>query len=597
MKTPARIFALCSMLYALAHAPVCAQNLTSFNDGGGAMNNAQWNATTNPRSAPGAPAAANFGNCDALIQRCAAPKCAGGRCSDMQVAVGIVNGCVMANETCKSYGDALVQSIAAQMVANSTVVARADAGNTANDAAAQQIELMRQELMRSQQETDRRMEAALTEQQEASRRMEAALAEQKQQAAAPAPTATISDSAVQIAAASGISADILVRQQAMGMIESKLDDVRSAMARVNASMDATFQYAGCGPRGDDCTGPRRAARFRQLANNFFDPYEEVLDSIYDALIMAQTLGVDITDIYMMLNGSCHVWGQFLCTPGQHIRYASCGANVWNNSLTPDSNNCNGCGTGNNPPCPPNQAQNGKVLPQNLGGCQLMKMLTDNQTVQQNWIYPEQQSNRKPCATPDKNGTEGCFCTETRNQDGSVTLTNCYTTTGGSNIQVACASEALDSGFLGARRRKQSNIDIGVLQMMVMQDAPAPTPTGSTTRNQVSVQEAMNFCNAQGFVDALQRMKETRLVPTKMCVRRDSVKEGNIPGILGVAGDSTGGSNLLDNSASARVIESIKNDPNLTPTQKETYLNNMNFGYTPQTNGIQKAWNEFLNKKE
>ena len=52
-----------------------------------------------------------------------------------------------------------------------------------------------------------------------------------------------------------------------------------------------------------------------MATGFLEPYDNAIDKIYDALVSAQTVGVDLSQIYMMLNNSCNSWGQYLCPVG------------------------------------------------------------------------------------------------------------------------------------------------------------------------------------------------------------------------------------------------------------------------------------------
>ena len=117
-------------------------NLTAWNGGSGATNNNQWNSLMNNRSGgvvDSAPAA-DFGNCNALILRCAQPKCATGGCTSLEITTPIVSGCVMDNETCKKHGDQLIQTIAAQLVASSNAKMQ-QAQLAAQQAAAQQARL------------------------------------------------------------------------------------------------------------------------------------------------------------------------------------------------------------------------------------------------------------------------------------------------------------------------------------------------------------------------------------------------------------------------------------------------------------------------
>ena len=106
MKLLSRILTIClcsaPVLDFAAHAVVATNaghNLTAFNPSN--SNNNQWATLTNIRDNSGQPAArADFGNCNAVIMRCATPKCANGGCVDSNVAAAIVAGCVQSNDSC-----------------------------------------------------------------------------------------------------------------------------------------------------------------------------------------------------------------------------------------------------------------------------------------------------------------------------------------------------------------------------------------------------------------------------------------------------------------------------------------------------------------
>ena len=64
---------------------------------------------------------ADFGNCEAMLRRCAAGRCPPGACTDMTLTMEIVQGCMISQTTgCQDHGDALVQSVTAQIVAQQT---------------------------------------------------------------------------------------------------------------------------------------------------------------------------------------------------------------------------------------------------------------------------------------------------------------------------------------------------------------------------------------------------------------------------------------------------------------------------------------------
>lgn len=485
-------------------------NLTAFNNNSGAVNNAMWNNYTNPRASGAASTTAptaDFGNCNALILRCAQPKCANGGCSTMDIARPIVSGCVQSNPTCTQYGDDLIEFISAQLVSDANAAAQSAAANAqiaAAQAAAQQssqqMAQMQQQMVQMQQQmqqqsadTAAQIQAALAQQQAATAQAIADAANtnaaainsattQMQNAAAAANTATVSNdsnltAAQQTAAAAGVSADILAREQISGQILSKIENAEDALKRAQAAMKTAFEYAGCDSTGSNCTGPKRVSTFKDKAMEFFDPYNDVLDELYDGLILAQSVGVDITDIYMMLNGTCNVWGQYLCAPGQVMHY--------------DSQNCvdgrsvpvrdGGATVRGGADC-----EIGQVVPMSDGGCQLIKMLTSDEEVQRNWLYPE-------------------------------------TGDGGVQVRVGCASEALDNSTLFRNRRRQADIDIEVLQRMIEQDAPAVFGGNRFGQNKSADPDGLKYCaiTTNTYQD-LQTYASLKQLPDTVCVPDDDL---------------------------------------------------------------------------
>ncbi len=460
-KTPSIIYALCFMLcigFADA-APLTGtsgSNLTGFNGATGAMNNNAWNAMINPRA--NGPTA-DFGNCNALILRCATPKCATGGCTSMEIAYPIVSGCVLASNECKGHGDALTQSIAAQIVANSNAKSAAAANNAAT-AAAQNIAAQSDAQMQQMQFQMQQMQAQMAEQNAAAMAaQQAAIAQQQEMLAAQLATQQIQsspqtpDPRPQTVAA-GVSADVLAREQASGQIYQQLENAQTSLNDLKKTMQNAFRYGGCSENtGDNCAGPKRVAAFKQKAGEFFDPYENVLDEVYDALIMAQSLGVDITDILMMLNGSCNSWGKYLCQGSQTMFY--------------DATTCmNGRSLNTSAPC-----VYGGVIPVSDGGCQLVQMLNNSEDVQQNWLNPE------------VNGT-GVNRTE---------------------VRVGCASQAIESSGLFRNRKKQASIDIETLRQILDQEPPNSLKTN-----------AAKYCNVAGYdgdLSVLESLAQRRVMTT------------------------------------------------------------------------------------
>ncbi len=428
----------------LLFSAVCAADLTAFNGNMGAINNNQWVTAMNPARGGGTSGAtADFGNCNSLILRCATPKCAG--CTSMDIALPIVRGCVEANPNCKQYGDALVQTLSAQMVGNATAraneqaaAAQAMAAQAAASQNNQQLEAMQGQMMQMQQQMAAQAQESAAAQAQALAAQREMLETAAAQAAAAAQSAAAQNAAAQTAAqmqapaaeianaaTNGVSADVLAREKIGGQILTQLENAENALAGLKKTMQDVFDYAGCDQNGNNCSGPKRVRTFKQRANNFFEPYETVLDEVYDSLILAQSLGVNLTDIYMMLNNSCNVWGKYMCRP--------CGNNDFS-TQNPDGT-VDTCTNGFYEVAQrfDEVAKVWRVIP-NQKNCTLVQMLTAQDEVQQNWLDMER-------------GSSG-------------------------GIRVACASDAIEGSALFSNRRKQSTISIETLQRIIEQDAPS-----------------------------------------------------------------------------------------------------------------------------
>lgn len=497
-----------------AVATTAGSNLTAFNGASGAMNNNTWNTMMNTRGQANTSAPrADFGNCNALILRCAQPKCASGGCTTMEIANPIVSGCVQSNATCKQYGDELVEYISAQLVASSTARANAQAA-AAQTAAAQAAAQQTNEQLEQMQAQMQEMQASMERQNaETANTLRDALAKQQEMAAttaaagadaAPVPTttndtptstpatdddATDTDSqtitdglttAQKIAAKSGLSADLLAREQITGQIMSKIENAQTQLKALKAAMNDTFEYAGCDTSGNNCAGPKRVKTFKQRAMNFFEPYNAVLDELYDALIMAQSVGVDITDIYMMLNGTCNAWAKYLCTQDQVMHYTNQNCKDGISVSEPEvvvTNNGNYVKWGVHGGA---KCKVGQVVPMSDGGCQLIQMLTSNDEVQYNWLYPDE-------------GFENA------------------------QVRIGCASEALESSALFRNRKKQASIDIETLQRIIEQDAPSVYGSSRLRSNTKPDPDGVKYCavNADTLVD-LQKSANLKKLPSKIC---------------------------------------------------------------------------------
>ncbi len=423
MKLLPRILPIAIALVACgAHAssvPTTAgDNLTAFNSNNGLGIGNNWNAMVSGRSSAANAPEANFGNCNAIIMRCATPKCSSGGCTDMTVASSIVAGCVASKEECQQYGDELVNYIAAQLVANSTAKANQIAADAQNSAAqmaaqqsAQQIQQMQQQMQQMQQDMAAQNQATVAQLQNALEEQKQIAAQAQAAAVAQATNPTnVSDAQIN-AAQNGVSSDILVREQISGQILSKIENAETQLKTLKAAMKTTFDYAGCDTSGNNCKGPKRVKKFKQQAMEFFDPYENVLDEIYDALILAQTVGVDLTDIYLMLNNTCNVWGQYLCSEKS------------NSTINIEK-----------------EVKDGK--------CRLIKLLKDEDEIKASWLYPEQ--------TTDKDGASIRLACASEALNSSALFRNRKKE---SNIDIETLKRIIEQDSVNLGRNKKSGNDI------------------------------------------------------------------------------------------------------------------------------------------
>ncbi len=555
----ALVFGPCGVAAAAPLSGTAGSNLTAYNPGGGAISNNEWNSMINSRSSGvSAPATADFGNCNSVILRCASPKCANGGCTSIEVATPIVAGCVASNAACKQYGDELTQYIAAQLVASSTAKNNAQiaaAQSAAAQQSAEQMQQMQAQMQQMQQDLANQnaqqiaeLQSALAEQQRATEaaRAEAqaaadAAAAQANAPAASTPAAATSSAALtaapaassgatpttvmeglseaqRIAANAGVSADILAREQVAGQIMTSLENAEKNLKDAKAAMQNAFTYAGCTTNGDNCVGPKRVSVFRQKAMAFFDPYDAVLDELYDALITAQSVGVDITDIYMMLNGSCNVWGEYLCydsegdtkaettyqmvPTGQKCKtvngeqecettYERVATTSSASRNTYTSTTCGSDGkskasqyTRGGVPC----TVGAVIPPEDSPACTLNRTVTDMEVVQRNFLFS------------DAGDTD-------------------------EHVRIGCASSALESSKFFRNRKKGSSIDIETLQRMVSQDAPAIIGSNKYTGgSSTDAAERYKYCalTSTGYAN-LERAVATKKLPAKVCVKDNMLR--------------------------------------------------------------------------
>ena len=515
-------FVMCVLPAVAGAAPVATtagSNLTAYNPNSmGSINNNQWNSMMNSRTGSDSAPTADFGNCNALIMRCAQPKCASGGCTSMDVTLPIVNGCVNSNNACKQYGNDLAQSIAAQIVANSNAKASQAAQDAAAAAAAQssqQMAQLQQEMNMQMQQMQQQMQM---QNQQTVSQLQAALEEQKQIAAAAqqqVAEAQIAQNAAQSsgltlaqedAASRGVDSDLIVREQVTGQIMSKLENAETALKTLRDTMKDAFEYAGCDSKGNNCNSPKRVKVFKQKAMGFFEPYNDVLDELYDALITAQAVGVDITDIYMMLNGSCNVWGEYLCTGAVELKKGneSTGLYEWprydKSSCPTDGGKSKAYGTviGGHE-C----FYNGVIPPEDSRNCTLNRTFTtadEQDDLKRDWLEGESADN---------------------------------------TIRIGCASSALESSALFRNRKKQASIDIETLEKMMSQDAPNVISKYRRNANaEDDMFERLKYCAVgSDQYSNLEKWVATKKLPTKVCMSNsEALRQVQDDGVLTASAD-------------------------------------------------------------
>ncbi len=491
-------------------ATTAGSNLTAWSGQSGSTNNNNWNNLMNNRSGGGT-AKADFGNCNSLILRCAQPKCAG--CTTMDIARPIVSGCVNSNATCKKHGDALIESLSAQIVGD--VTSKLKQQEIAANAAAQQVAAQQaaaennaqMQQMQAQMEQMQQQNALLMQQtqnlQASLEQQSAAAAQDRADLAAATAAATAAQTPDNGLTASenaaldrGVSDEILMRNTISGEIMSKIEDAERALTTLRNAMSDTFSYAGCDTRGNNCSGPKRVKRFKEKANAFIQPYDAVIDATYEALEMAMAVGVDVQDVLMMLNGACNRWGRFICSygssgePGAYNKNECVnGKSVKGGRTGPDNADANTHIKGN-VPC----VTGGTIPPEDDNRCVLSGFLEDGAIIMREIEDAED--------TSSSNQTE----------------------------RIGCASSALDSLALFGRKnsaRTGAALDLDVLERMINQDAPEYVGTSSSNnrygRSSNDAFARTKYCGltTTGFAK-LQAAINNKTLPDNVCVEYDDL---------------------------------------------------------------------------
>ena len=515
-------------------ATTAGGNLTAYNPTGPSVGNNDYNSMMNVRSTvSGGGATANFGNCNSLILRCAQPKCSG--CTSMEIARPIVSGCVNSISECKQYGNDLIEYISGQMV--SMVSARIQQQQAAADAAAAQaaaqqssaeMQALQQQL--AQMQTQMAQQNAQSEQiarLQADLEAQRAAAASAQQAAADAAAAqaqqqqtsvrTVSASQ-QAAIDAGVSDDVLLRQQIGGQILTKVENAEMALKGLKNVMDDAFSYAGCDSRGNNCAGPKRVKIFKQKAGEFFDPYAEVVDEMYSALEMALAVGVDVSDVIMMLSGSCNQWGRFLCdvegsgddAKHQPIHYDNDDKNCVKFYTTTTGSKTSGSETSGSETSICNSCINGRS--QAVGQVKGGHECTPGAAV------PPQDDARCTLLELIDTSKDGDDAVRRELLDESYD--------GDRMIRVGCATSALDSIklFAGRSKARAAMLDLDTLERMLNQDAPEFVTTNKWSNSGADVLERTKYCGLtdKGYRNLQNAISKKRLDESKVCVPYDDL---------------------------------------------------------------------------
>ncbi len=519
MRTFIKIFStlfLCAP-FAVAAAPVsqpAGSNLTQYNGSMGSIVGNQWNNALNPRNNAATPkATADFGNCNSLILRCASPKCSGGGCANMDIAKPIVAGCVNSNANCKKHGDDLINAIAAQLVSDSIAAQNAAAANAAaaqsaaeqnNTALQQQLQSMQQQMASMQQQNSEQinsLQQQLAESQRETQNAVASVAESASRAATAQNPDTGLTPVQEAAAKSGVSDDVIARATITGQILTSMEGVDKSLNNLKTTMRDAFRYAKCNEvNGNNCSAPKRVAKFRELANKFMEPYDALADNLDDALFTAQSVGVDLGNIYMFFSGSCNRWAEYVCrgnysgglpvysTVSRTVAYVPTLMESVQNAknLKIEVPTSTGLGTSNGGLNNYHFDVNSPLL--NDAGSFMRKLSFISEAVADNIIYASCGSDGKSIKSGVVRGGHPCAdgmvippedlvaCTVNRILDANEPaiqekiLNPDQTSTG--SVRIGCASDGINSGLIKRRRsssKNKSGIDIDLLEIMLNQD--------------------------------------------------------------------------------------------------------------------------------
>jgi hypothetical protein len=295
----------------------------------------------------------NAKNCESMVDRCVSPKCKAG-CTDQALTSSIYDGCAaqlspvmvlgcqqfptVKGLVVAKYVSAGAAAAAAQKAQADAAAAQAQAAAANNDA---QMQQMTQQMQQMQQQMQQQQAEAAAQTQKAIADLAAAQAAAASAAAvAPAPTNNSPAPTVQTVA----KEEIMARSNVSGQILSSLDRIDSNLQQVKKVMQTVFDYAGCDYRGENCGEIRRITAFKDKVNKYFQPFEDTVDVMYDSIGDAQALGIDMTNVYMLLEGACSRWGYYQCPEKVDSTTKQCpvlGTDtnvIWGNPVSVMSNN-------------------------------------------------------------------------------------------------------------------------------------------------------------------------------------------------------------------------------------------------------------------
>ncbi|MDR2268998.1 MAG: hypothetical protein LBD94_02330, partial [Rickettsiales bacterium] len=186
-----------------------------------------------------------------------------------------------------------------------------------------QMQQIQQQMAAQQAQSAQQMQEALAAQQAQNQ----ALLEQQQAAAvAQQQVSSVISAPADMEAAidRGVDANVIARQQIIGQVMNSLDGVDDGLNSLKKIVEDLRTYANCDYSIAKCEGPKRVAAFRHKAKQFFEPYDNVAVALEDSIFTAQAAGVDVTEIYMLLSGSCMQWAKYICQVGEPLYYCEKG---------------------------------------------------------------------------------------------------------------------------------------------------------------------------------------------------------------------------------------------------------------------------------